>query len=57
MEAGNAARPSNVYQIGLRNSAIQTDKIYLRIKINFNDGTSRYTDASVVKMRSKKVGG
>ncbi|MES2848260.1 MAG: hypothetical protein V4685_04355 [Bacteroidota bacterium] len=54
MEAGNDDRPANIYQIGLKSPAIQGDKIYLRIKINFNDGTSRYTNESVLKMRKTK---
>lgn len=54
MEAGNAARPANIYQIGLKNTIVQGDKIFLRIKINFANGTSRYTDESVVKLRKVK---
>lgn len=54
MEAGNTAYPSNIYQIGLKSSVIQGDKIYLRIKINFANGTSRYTDEAVVTMRKAK---
>jgi len=54
MEAGNTARPSNIYQIGLKSSVIQGDKIYLRVKINFTNGTSIYTDEAVVKMKKVK---
>lgn len=54
MEPGNAARPANIYQVGLRNTVLQGDKLYFRIKITFNDGASLYTGQSVVKVRKTR---
>ena len=49
--AGNETSPSNRYEIGLKSSDVPSDRLHLRIKINYADGTSHYINETAVKMR------
>ena len=51
--ARNAACPSNLYDIGFTSADVSADKLHLRIKINYEDGTSQYINETAVKMRKR----